>query len=59
VKEEEEDETYKIVRYYKDSSHPKHRKIIKTGLTRKEAQDHCNDPDTEEKGVWFDGFEKE
>jgi hypothetical protein len=55
----EEAETYKIVRYYADYSHPDHQKVIDTGLTRKEAQKHCSDPKTHEAGVWFDGFVKE
>lgn len=51
--------TYQIVRFYKDDNHPDHRKVIATGLTRAEAQAHCKDESTQEKGVWFDGFEEE
>ena len=51
--------SYKIIRFYSDDSHPDHRKVIKTGLTKGEAQAHCESPDTMEDGVWFDGFESE
>ena len=60
---------YKIVRhYFKDSTH----RTIKTGLTLKEAQAHCHDPETssrtatspqarkrlQQRGPWFDGYEE-
>jgi hypothetical protein len=62
--------TYKIVRFYKED-HP--RETIKTGLSLKEAQKHCSDPETnsstckkpenvaktEKMGDWFDGFYEE
>jgi len=51
--------TYKIVRKYRDLSHPDHNKEIDTGLTLEEAQAHCKDPTTSEKGVWFDGYYEE
>lgn len=51
--------TYEIVRFYAEDGHPDHGKIIKSGLTIEEAKEHCQDPDTEEKGVWFDGFREE
>jgi len=64
--------TYKIIRFYHDSTHRNHGKIIKRGLTRAEAQNHCQDPATEERGtftlddgttyecaIWFDGFDKD
>jgi len=54
-----EEATYRIVRRYKDDSHPDNRKVIDEGLTREEAKEHCNDPDTCEPGVWFDSFEEE
>lgn len=47
---------YKIVRFYRDSNHPEHHSIIKTGLTESEAQEHCQREDTHEAGVWFDGY---
>lgn len=53
------DSTYMVVRKYKDSSHPDHDKVIAEGLTRQQAKDHCNDPSTEEAGVWFDCFYEE
>jgi hypothetical protein len=51
--------TYKIVRFYADDSHPDDRKVIETGLTLEEAQNHCNDDSTHEAGVWFDGYDEE
>jgi hypothetical protein len=64
-------DTYKIVRFYREASI--RRRIIETGLTLEEAQEHCNDPETSSStctgkvgrertkrvGDWFDGFEKE
>lgn len=56
--------TYMIVRKYFDEEHPDHDKIIKTGLTRKEAQEHCSDDATQGEDangniIWFDCFHKE
>lgn len=51
--------TYEIVRKYKDLSHPDNNKVIKTGLTLKEAREHCSSDDSHEKGVWFDCFYEE
>lgn len=57
--------TYKIVRKYApgsggwQSKHPDHNKVIDTGLTLDEAQTHCKDPATHEKGVWFDCYYEE
>lgn len=48
--------TYRIVRKYKDDSHPDNNKVIKEGITREEAKAHCSSPESEEKGVWFDCF---
>lgn len=63
-------ETYKIVRrYFKNFS----KRTIDTGLTLQEAKDHCSNPETssrtctsakgkkltQQKGPWFDGYEKE
>ena len=56
--EEEMEESYKIVRFCFDENSPDHRRVIRTGLTLEEAQDHCNDPDTHGDG-WFDGYEEE
>jgi len=50
---------YKIVRFYRKINHPRNGKIIKTGLTLKEAQAHCNDPKTKKEGQWFDGYTTE
>ena len=52
-------DTYEIVRFYQDENHPNHQEIIKSGLTLEEAQSHCADPETCERGVWFDGYRKE
>ena len=49
-------ETYKIVRRYKDGPNSL---VIYEGLTLKEAQELCPKPWSEEKGKWFDSFEKE
>lgn len=53
------EDTYKIVRKYRDSNHPDNNKVIKEGLTLEEAQEHCNDPSTHEPGVWFDCYYEE
>lgn len=62
--------TYKIVRnYFKDWDS----EVIRRGLTLKEAQAHCKDPETSSstaktpaalartkfKGPWFDGYDEE
>jgi hypothetical protein len=60
--------TYKIVRFYADKD-----EVIAEGLTLKEVQAHCKDPETssrtcaspeglrrtEEHGEWFDGYREE
>ena len=51
--------TYKIVRMYRDDEHPDHLRVIETGLTLEEAQEHCRREDTREEGVWFDGYDEE
>jgi hypothetical protein len=61
--------TYKIVRCYFEHG----KRIIKRGLTLKQAQAHCQDPEsssrtctkaagkrrTRNKGAWFDGYTEE
>lgn len=47
---------YKIIRFYKDSNKPN--RVILTGLTLEQAQNHCQDPDTSGDG-WFDGYDEE
>lgn len=61
--------SYKIVRHYYNAGH----RTIKRGLSLKEAQRHCQDPETSSKtctnavgkartrkfGAWFDGYEEE
>lgn len=64
--------TYKVTRgYFNSDRFPK--ETIATGLTLKEAQAHCKDPETSSKtckkavnlartrqcGPWFDGYEEE
>ena len=49
--------TYKIVRFYYPSLEPQ--KVIKKGLSLKEAQEHCKKPETSKKGKWFDGYTEE
>lgn len=44
---------YKIIRFYCGE---KENKIIKTGLTLEEAQEHCQREDTRKEGKWFDGY---
>lgn len=62
---------YKIVRMYRDDRF-KNRTIAR-GLTLKQAQAHCRDPETSsrtatgaaarrrtrERGPWFDGYERD
>jgi len=53
---------YNIYRLYSDINKP--RKLKRKGLTLKEAQEHCNDPETSSRtnGVknqgceWFDSY---
>ena len=47
---------YKILRKYRDYTHPDHNKVIDTGLTLKQAQKHCTKKSTREPGVWFDCY---
>jgi hypothetical protein len=48
--------TYKIVKYYKDPT--KKARVVRTGLTLEEAQEHCRKDSTH--GIdWYDGYTKE
>jgi len=47
--------TYKIIRFRFNGRS----RVIQTGLTLKEAQTHCQRPDTRKEGEWFDGYEQE
>ena len=63
--------TYRIVRFY--FSRPGTSRTIKRGLTLKQAQAHCHDPETSSStalsgeahrrtlkvGQWFDGYTEE
>jgi hypothetical protein len=51
--------TYKIIRFYRNSDHKNHMKIMKRGLSLAEAQQHCQDERTKKCGVWFDGYGEE
>ncbi len=62
-------ETYRIVRMYFEGG----KRVIQTGLSLEDAQEHCNDPETssstctsaeavrrtKQRGPWFDGYEQE
>jgi hypothetical protein len=48
--------SYKIIRFYRNDRKPK---VMRKGLTLKEAQAHCNDPKTRKEGVYFDGYDEE
>lgn len=48
--------TYKIIRMYRDWD--RESKVIMTGLTLEQAQEHCRREDTRGEG-WFDGYEEE
>jgi hypothetical protein len=50
--------TYKIIEFRQDDQHPRHRKVINTGLTLEQAQAHCSDESTHGDG-WFHGYEEE
>lgn len=47
--------TYRIVRFTFDENDPDYKRVMKTGLTLEEAQEHCNREDTHGPG-WFDGY---
>tara|TARA_R110002110_G_scaffold310240_3_gene523681 strand:+ start:1605 stop:1886 length:282 start_codon:yes stop_codon:yes gene_type:complete len=53
---------YKIVRFYNKDGVSKKSRIIKDGVTLKEAQEHCQRSDTSgfhNNTHWFDGYTKE
>lgn len=49
-----EEQTYRIVRFLQGIG----KRIIKTGVSLKQAQEHCQDKETQGEG-WFDGYERE
>ena len=51
-----EQKIYEIVRFFQDPNTPS--KVIHSGLTKKEVQEHCSREDTHGKG-WFDGWREE
>ena len=46
--------TYSIIRFYRNRPN----KTIRRGLTLREAQEWCDDPETSGNG-WFDGYTEE
>ena len=48
-----EQKTYEIVRFFQDLDIPS--KVIQSGVSKKEAQEHCSREDTHGEG-WFDGW---
>lgn len=50
--------TYQVIEFHADDNHPRHREVIKTGLTLEEAREHCQRFDTRGEG-WFHGYERE
>ena len=48
---------YTIYRFY--AKEGKNAKVIKTGVSLKEAREHCNREDTHKVGKWFDGYQRE
>lgn len=64
--------TYRIVRFFRDDI-DLNRSIVTRGLTKEQAQAHCNDPETSSStatsseavartkahGPWFDGWEED
>lgn len=72
MNEDEEERTYKIIRFYQDND-DLNRTVVTRGLTKEQAQEHCHDPETssstattpealartEAHGAWFDGWEEE
>ena len=54
---DEYEPTFSIVRFYAPHT-GKEQEVIAEGLTRKEAQEHCSDPDTR-CDEYFDGFREE
>lgn len=62
--DDEDEVTYKIVRFYRDENHHDNRRVVKTGLTLAEAQEWCNDEathgfDGDGSVEWFDGYMEE
>ena len=50
--------TYEIKRFHAPGVE-KDDFVTQTGLTREEAVAHCESEESEEEGVWFEGFNKE
>jgi len=58
---EENGPKYEIFRSYSPThpERPNDTEVIKESLTLSEAKEHCKDPGTESKGLYFDGYRKE
>jgi hypothetical protein len=50
--------TYRITRFYSPKD-GRPNETVKEGLTLDEAQTWCENPETQEAGVYFDGYEEE
>jgi hypothetical protein len=71
MEDDDETKTYRIIRFYKNNAI--RRDVIKKGLTKEEAKEHCKDKEsssatatsswaesvTKDLGDWFDGWEEE
>ena len=56
----EDTETYHIVRYYSPAvGKESHDVEGLRGLSLEEARAHCSNPETHQKGVYFDGYQKD
>lgn len=55
---DDEEATYKIIRFHFDENHPDHRKVITTGLSYDSAREYCRN-DLSHGDGWFDGYEEE
>jgi hypothetical protein len=52
--------SYKILRFYKiKKGKERQPKVIKKGITLREAQIHCSDSRTKKEGEWIDGYQEE
>ncbi len=54
-----DEQFYEIFRSYHPSQLGKETEVIQRDLTLEEAQEHCNDPNTEQDGVYFDGYRRQ
>jgi len=52
TQENERPKKYKIIRFYQNGNH----RTIKIVSSLEQAQEHCQDPNTKNEGVYFDGY---